>query len=88
MGQKTAARESLFGESQRGSHAMAAIAWGAFFGALMTIVDYFPQILARTAPGDLPLTALNLAGWLSFEGFFVGFSDGRVVSKYFTMPNF
>jgi uncharacterized protein len=44
------------------SYAMAAIAWGVFFGVLMIIVDYFPQILARTAPGDLPLTALNLAG--------------------------
>ncbi len=57
------------------SYALAAIAWGAFFGVLMTIVDYFPQILASTAPRDLPLTALNLAGWLSFEGLFVGFGE-------------
>src|SRR6266853_1206900 len=57
------------------SYVVAAIAWGAFFGILMTVVDYFPQILARHALGDLPLTALNLAGWLSFEGFFVGFSE-------------
>jgi CAAX protease family protein len=57
------------------SYAMAAIAWGFFFGVLMTIVDYFPQILAHTTPRDLPLTALNLAGWLSFEGLFVGFAE-------------
>jgi|SRR6267143_2203668 len=57
------------------SYATAAIVWGALFGVLMTLVDYFPQILARHAPGDLPLTALNLAGWLSFEGFFVGFFE-------------
>ncbi len=57
------------------SYAMAAIAWGAIFGVLMTIVDYLPQILACTAPWDLPLTASNLAGWLSFEGLFVGFGE-------------
>ena len=25
------------------SYAMAAVAWGAFFGVLMTIIDYFPR---------------------------------------------
>jgi uncharacterized protein len=57
------------------SYALAAIAWGVFFGVLMTVVDYLPQILLRAPPEDLPLTALNLAGWLSFEGIFVGFAE-------------
>jgi membrane protease YdiL (CAAX protease family) len=57
------------------SYVMAAVAWGIFFGVLMTVVDYFPHLRARTVPENLPLTAVNLVGWLSFEGIFVGFSE-------------
>lgn len=57
------------------SYVPAAIAWGMFFGVLMTVVDHLPQILAHKAPGNLPLTPINLAGWLSFEGLFVGISE-------------
>jgi uncharacterized protein len=58
------------------SYALAAIAWGAFFGVVMTLVDYLPQILAHTPPPDhLSLTAASLAGWLGFEGIFVGFTE-------------
>jgi uncharacterized protein len=54
-----------------------AILWGVAFGLLMTLVDYWPQILTQTPPKDnpYPLTALNIAGWLSFQGLFVGPSE-------------
>lgn len=57
------------------SYVRAAILWGTFFGVFMTVVDYLPAILARTPPEDFPLTGLNVAGWLSFEGLFVGFGE-------------
>ena len=54
-----------------------AIAWGIFFGVLMTVVDYAPQILHFKPPADqpYPVTPLNIGGWLSFEGIFVGPSE-------------
>jgi membrane protease YdiL (CAAX protease family) len=59
------------------SYIGAAILWGLFFGLLMTFVDYWPQILAHHPPADrpYPLTPLNIAGWLSFEGIYVGPSE-------------
>jgi membrane protease YdiL (CAAX protease family) len=58
------------------SYVLPAIAWGASFGVVMTLVDYFPQIIAHAAPTDYqPLSASNIAGWLSFEGIFVGFGE-------------
>jgi hypothetical protein len=40
------------------TYVRAAILWGLFFGVLMTVVDYFPQVLSHTAPKlDYPLTA-------------------------------
>jgi membrane protease YdiL (CAAX protease family) len=51
----------------------AAILWGLFFGVLMTLVDNAPQILAHTIPKlGYPLTSANVAGWLFFEGVYVG----------------
>jgi uncharacterized protein len=50
-----------------------AILWGAFFGALMTLVDYAPQIIAHTRPDPgFALTPANVWGWLFFEGVYVG----------------
>lgn len=50
-----------------------AVLWGAFFGVLMTVVDYAPQLLAHTVPIlDYPLTPANVSGWLFFEGVYVG----------------
>lgn len=59
------------------SYVRAAIWWGLFFGVLMTVVDYWPEILAHKPPNDqpYPLTPLNIAGWFSFEGIFVGPSE-------------
>jgi len=50
-----------------------AILWGVFFGALMTVVDYWPDLVVRH-PMDLgfPVTRLNVFGWLVFEGIYVG----------------
>ncbi len=65
----------LQGPKQK-SYVAAAIAWGAFFGVLMTAVDYLPQIVGRTPPPDhLALTATSLVCWLGFEGIFVGFTE-------------
>lgn len=50
-----------------------AVLWGIFFGFLMTVVGFAPQILAHKAPElDYPLTARNMLGWLTFEGVYVG----------------
>jgi hypothetical protein len=52
---------------------LPAALWGALFGLIMTVVDYAPQLLSHSKP-DLgyPLTAGNVAGWLFFEGVYVG----------------
>jgi hypothetical protein len=50
-----------------------ALLWGAFFGVLMTVVDYAPQLIAHTKPDPgFPLTRANLWGWILFEGVYVG----------------
>lgn len=50
-----------------------AILWGIFFGVLMTVVDYAPQLIAHTRPDPgFPLTPGNIKGWLFFEGVYVG----------------
>ncbi len=50
-----------------------AILWGAFFGLVMTLVDYAPQLLAHTRPDPgFPLTRGNVWGWSVFEGIYVG----------------
>jgi hypothetical protein len=50
-----------------------AILWGIFFGVLMTVVDYAPDLIAHR-PMDLgfPITAPNIIGWTFFEGVYVG----------------
>lgn len=55
----------------RATYVKPALAWGAVFGVVMTVVDYFPELLSHTAP-KLPLTATNIAGWLSFEALWAG----------------
>lgn len=58
------------------TYVAAAVGWGVFFGVLMTVVDHGPTIAARVAPsGPYALTAVNILGWLSFEGLFVGFPE-------------
>lgn len=43
--------------------------WGAFFGVLMTVVDYAPYLFAGTKPDPgFPLSPANVWGWLFFEG--------------------
>ena len=58
------------------SYVPSAIIWGILFGVLMTTVDCWPQIVAHKPPtGPYDLNALNVAGWLSFEGIFSGLSE-------------
>lgn len=57
------------------SYVLPAIAWGAFFGILMTVVDYLPSILAHKPPEHLSLTAGSVAGWLGFQFVWVGFGE-------------
>jgi uncharacterized protein len=46
------------------SYIWSAILWGSFFGVLMTVVDYAPQLMAHTKPDpDFPLTPNNIWGW-------------------------
>jgi membrane protease YdiL (CAAX protease family) len=55
------------------SYIWPAILWGSFFGVLMTVVDYAPQLLAHTKPQPgFPLTPNNIWGWIFFEGVYVG----------------
>ncbi|MBL6852839.1 MAG: CPBP family intramembrane metalloprotease [Alphaproteobacteria bacterium] len=58
---------------QQKTYIWPAILWGAFFGVLMTVVDYLPDLLARH-PMNLgfPLTRENVIGWTFFEGVYVG----------------
>ncbi len=55
------------------TYVRAAILWGLFFGVLMTVVDYAPDLIARH-PMDLgfPITQSNVIGWSFFEGVYVG----------------
>lgn len=55
------------------SYAFSAAAWGALFGALMTVVDYFPQLLKHLPPPEnLSLAPGTIGAWLFFEGIYVG----------------
>ncbi|HEX3398350.1 MAG TPA: CPBP family intramembrane glutamic endopeptidase [Steroidobacteraceae bacterium] len=55
------------------TYILPAIVWGAFFGVLMTVVDYAPQLIAHTRPNPgFPLTPGNVWGWIFFEGVYVG----------------
>ena len=52
---------------------LSALLWGAAFGLLMTLVDYFPQILRHIPPPDnLSLTPGSIGAWLFFQGVYVG----------------
>jgi membrane protease YdiL (CAAX protease family) len=51
----------------------AALLWGAAFGVLMTVVDYFPWILRRMPPpGNFDVTPGSIGAWLLFEAIVVG----------------
>jgi hypothetical protein len=55
------------------SYVGAAILWGLFFGVLMTVVDYAPQLMAHKPPPiGASLAPGSVAGWLFFEGIYVG----------------
>ena len=55
------------------SYLAAALGWGVFFGLLMTVVDYAPQLISGARPeAAFQHTTGNVAGWLFFEGVYVG----------------
>lgn len=55
------------------SYIVPAVLWGAFFGVLMLLVDHAPDLFARRVPDlGFPYTRANVAGWLFFEGVYVG----------------
>ena len=59
------------------TYVLDAILWGLFFGVLMTVVDFWPQLLAQRPPPSnvYAPTAYNMTGWLSFEGLIAGTSE-------------
>lgn len=60
----------------RRSYVLASIAWGTFFGFLMTAVDYLPQIAHRLPPpGNLSLAPGHIAAMLASYGVYVGPSE-------------
>ena len=55
------------------SYVLPALGWGAFFGVLMTAVDYFPQIIAhRPPPDNLALTPGSIVAWMIANALYVG----------------
>jgi hypothetical protein len=55
------------------SYIGAAVAWGVFFGVVMTVVDYAPRLWAHRPPDlGFAMTPANIAGWTVFEGIYVG----------------
>jgi uncharacterized protein len=55
------------------TYILPAVLWGVFFGVLMTVVDYAPQLITHTRPDPgFALTPTNIWGWLFFEGIYVG----------------
>jgi hypothetical protein len=55
------------------NYVRSALLWGAAFGLLMTVADYFPQLLRHTPPPDnLALTPRSIVAWLFYEGILVG----------------
>lgn len=58
------------------TYVTAALMWGLFFGLVMTLIDFAPQIATRQAPpGAYSLAPVNIIGWLFFEGLFAGFPE-------------
>lgn len=55
------------------SYLLPSLLGGSLFGIIMTLVDYAPQLLTHMKP-DLGFepTPTNVAGWLCFEGLYVG----------------
>lgn len=68
-------REYGLQRPQGKSYVLASIGWGVFFGILMTLADYLPSLLTHKPPENYALTPTNLAGWLSFEFLYVGFTE-------------
>jgi len=54
----------------------SAIFLGALLGILMALADFWPDIAQHRAPsGEYELTPVNIAGWLTYRGIFLGIAD-------------
>ena len=50
-----------------------AILWGVFFGVLMTVVDYAPQLITHArVSSTVAASSASFWGWTFFEGIYVG----------------
>ncbi len=58
-------------QSER-SYVAVAVLWGIIFGVLLTLVDAAPGLLAHTAPKIDPSMTHNIAGWVLYNGLYVG----------------
>ena len=55
------------------TYVISALGWGTIFGVLMTVVDYFPQILKHLPPPEhLSLAPTSVGARLFFQWIFVG----------------
>jgi uncharacterized protein len=55
------------------TYILPALLWGALFGVIMTLVDHAPELIGHRNPDlGFPLTTSNVAGWLVFEGIYIG----------------
>jgi uncharacterized protein len=55
------------------TYILPAVLWGTLFGLIMTLVDYAPHLITHLKPDPgFPLTPTSVAGWLFFEGVYVG----------------
>jgi uncharacterized protein len=55
------------------SYVWPAIFWGVFFGVLMTVVDYAPQLINHIGPhARAAVSPGTFWGWTFFEGIYVG----------------
>ena len=65
-----------FGWPEERSYVGVAILWGILFGVLVTLIDYFPQLIAHRIPSQpYPLTPFNITGWLSYQALIASPSD-------------
>jgi len=55
------------------SYVWPAIFWGVFFGVLMTVVDYAPQLMTHARVNStVAVSSATFWGWTFFEGIYVG----------------
>jgi hypothetical protein len=54
------------------SYVATALILGVLFGGVMVFIDYGPEIIRHAAPHDYESRPRSVAGWLLFQGLYVG----------------